>query len=369
MQILFDKSDTDDVETKTSFYKLYMLIFGILEQTWTTMQAGYMDFPKVITNTVIRTEEVLTRNVKNRYGLNMYLKEVHNLDIKFHPTGQKFTVHFADGFLTSIRYNPDQKLSDLIEKVTVHRALGKDFIVLDPLDREITNTNIKLQDLFTQEVKVVKRGTIPVSPSPSVTTTPVRQAKNTPDVLSSRAESAREKYKRRGKAVSASSIKEKISPKKILLTSRDRDSHTETPPETHTEDVKDAPLPLEVDLKKSKSSIEDITPILETIRNLLEKPQPSPELPTEPQGAITEPEFINNETEQLESVVSPKNSNPEGVQDNIPTPEKGLSRKIVSHARQNKINAKEKRIIRSRDFRRSLSQGDITQMMRNTIHN
>jgi hypothetical protein len=206
------------------------------------MNARYMDFPKVTNNVVARTEEILAKFIKNRYGLNLYLKEVYNLDIKFQPIGHKFTVHFADGNMTSKPYNPEQILQELVEKVSANRALGKDYVVLDPLDREIIHTNVKLQDLCTQEVKLVKRAAFTNSasnsPDPMIRhikqldkqdkqdkdkldkDKPEKQDKDKPDKpdkpdTPQRSEIARDKYKKRGKSKSSLGIKAKMVTKRL----------------------------------------------------------------------------------------------------------------------------------------------------------
>jgi len=58
-------------ESKEYFYKLFILIFSLVESVWTNLNASYMDFLKVVNLTVNRTEQILVNDIKNRYGLNM----------------------------------------------------------------------------------------------------------------------------------------------------------------------------------------------------------------------------------------------------------------------------------------------------------
>lgn len=86
-KLLFEKDDDTPVDkqvpvAKSVFYKIYFLIFALMEKTWTFMKASYMDFPTVKDNTMEKIEEVL-KKIENRFVLDSYLREELHLSMTF----------------------------------------------------------------------------------------------------------------------------------------------------------------------------------------------------------------------------------------------------------------------------------------------
>jgi len=88
---------TDDLldQAKHNFFKIYFLLFGLLEKVWSEKKASYMDFPLLIAPTSERLEKLLKSQVSNIFRLNIYLKDTFKLALFYFFILVEFT-RFVD---------------------------------------------------------------------------------------------------------------------------------------------------------------------------------------------------------------------------------------------------------------------------------
>eukprot|EP01125_Pyxidicula_operculata_P004330 TRINITY_DN1659_c2_g3_i2.p1 TRINITY_DN1659_c2_g3~~TRINITY_DN1659_c2_g3_i2.p1 ORF type:complete len:504 (+),score=112.52 TRINITY_DN1659_c2_g3_i2:134-1645(+) len=122
------QDDYGFVIARWSFFKIYFVLFEVVENIWVQMNASYMDFPKVLEKAFEEVENTI-KTLSHRYMLDRYLLDTLNLDInKMYPP-ITFQIWLIDDCLL-FPYDDDQLIAPFLSKICRDRHLV-DHILFD----------------------------------------------------------------------------------------------------------------------------------------------------------------------------------------------------------------------------------------------
>jgi len=119
-KLLFSNSNLNLEEslenTKITFYKLFLMIFGILEETWEDINGSYFDFPRILS---LASEQIENKfkTITDQHALNRYLFETISVDLSLLGSDKIFRIYMPNHQYHEISYDSSDTLQDVLTKL------------------------------------------------------------------------------------------------------------------------------------------------------------------------------------------------------------------------------------------------------------